>query len=133
MSLFRRFVSLFQRPIAAHLYVGRSGERIARSHLKHLGYRVEGQNRRVGKHDEVDLIAFDPADDALVFVEVKSRSAHSEDFHPELNMDPRKRHALSRAARRYVRDTEYDGGYRMDLLCIASGKVVEHIKDIEWA
>jgi putative endonuclease len=111
--------------------IGRQGEAIARAHLLSLGYEVLGRNIRIGR-DEVDLLARDPEDGTLVFVEVKARRSVHEDYRPELNMTHRKRRAMSRAARAYVAREEYEGGYRMDLICVAAGLVIDHVKELEW-
>ena len=113
--------------------IGAKGEREAAKYLLSLGYELREENVRVGPHDEIDCIAFDPEDRVIVFVEVKARTAESDDFHPELNMTPRKRTALTRAARRWVARKKYEGGYRLDLVCVANGVVLEHLKEIEWA
>ncbi len=111
--------------------VGRQGEAVACGHLLSLGFEVLGKNLRVGR-DEIDLLARDPVDGTLVFVEVKARRSVHEDYRPELNMTERKRRAMSRAARTYVAREEYEGGYRMDLVCVAAGLVVDHVKDVAW-
>ena len=55
---------------------------------------------RLGSRDEIDLVARDG--DELVFIEVKTRK--SEDFgRPVSAVDGEKRHALSRAAIRYLK------------------------------
>lgn len=124
------FPSYDKRP--AHLRVGTDGESIARRYLRRQRYRVLAQNVRVGKHDEVDLIAYDPVDAVLAFVEVKSRAKNDADYAPELNLTPEKRRRISRAARRWIASNDYPGGYRLDLLCIADGSVTAHYRDIEF-
>lgn len=53
-------------------HLGRVGERMAREHLKRLGYRVVAHNHRT-RFGELDLIVCDET--SLVFVEVKARRA----------------------------------------------------------
>lgn len=80
---------------AAHLKAGRWGERRAELFLKKSGYRILGRRVRVGRHDEIDLIA--QRNDTLIFVEVKTRGA--ETFgRPASAVDREKRRKLSRAA-----------------------------------
>ncbi len=68
--------------------------------MKSKGYRILGRRVRVGDRDELDLVARDR--DVLVFVEVKTRK--NEDFgRPLSSVDRKKRHALSRAAVRYLK------------------------------
>ena len=118
-------------PLAAHLQVGRTGEDVAAHYLSAQGYRVLHRNVRLGK-DEIDIIAHDPEDDVMVFAEVKTRSRLSDDFHPELNMRYEKRQKLQRSARRWVAEHDLECGYRIDLLCVAEGKVIDHIKELSW-
>jgi len=53
--------------------IGALGEQLAVDHLCALGWRVLGRNWRC-RYGELDVIAFDPAVAALVFVEVKTRT-----------------------------------------------------------
>jgi len=81
-------------PEAPHLKVGRWGEKKAERFLKKAGYRILGRRVRVGRHDEIDLIA--RQDDTMVFVEVKTRK--NEKFgRPASAVNRDKRHKLSRA------------------------------------
>ena len=80
---------------------GAWGEQLAADYLKQRGYRILGKNVRFGSRCELDLVACSPAPEALVFVEVKTRS--TEDFGRPLSaVDRGKRRALGRAAMRYL-------------------------------
>lgn len=116
--------------LASHLRTGWQGETLATRHLRWLGYRVLQRNVRVGKKDEIDILAYDPIDQVLVFVEVKSR-ARSGEYAPEINVTAEKRIAMSRAARRWMTHHDWDIGYRLDVICVAEGKVVDHYKEVE--
>ncbi len=115
----------------ATIRVGSDGEEMAVRYLRSLGYDVRGRNLKLGR-DEIDILAFDPVDGVLVFAEVKSRAKSSDDFRPDLNLDARKKIALRRAARKWVAQHAYEGGYRLDLVCIAAGQVVDHWKELSW-
>lgn len=98
----------------AHLRTGEWGERLAARQLERKGLKILGRRVRVGRRDELDLVARDGA--TLVFVEVKTRA--SEAFGRGFDaIDARKRKALSRAARRYLQKLkqrpEY---YRFDVV-----------------
>jgi putative endonuclease len=85
---------------AEHLATGKWGEKIAEGFLKKKGMKMLGRRVRLGARDEIDLVARDG--DELVFIEVKTRK--SEDFgRPVSAVDGEKRHALSRAAIRYLK------------------------------
>jgi len=79
---------------------GRWGERQAERLLKKKGICVLGRRIRVGKRDEFDLIARDGQ--VLVFVEVKTRK-NTTFGRPIEAVNKSKRHALSRAAVRYLK------------------------------
>ena len=79
--------------------VGLMGERAAAAHLRQVrGFAVLRSNWRHGR-DEIDLICRDGA--ALVFVEVKTRAAHSLVGGYEA-VNQRKKRALLRASRAYI-------------------------------
>ena len=85
---------------AAHLKTGKWGERLAVRLLKSKGWKIVGERVRVGRHDELDIIADHGG--VLVFVEVKTRK--NEDFgRPISAVNKAKRHRLSRAAIGYLK------------------------------
>lgn len=76
------------------------GEKQAERLLKKKGYRILGRRVKIGRADEIDIVARDG--EILVFVEVKTRA--TEDFgRPISSVDRRKRHATSRAVVGYLR------------------------------
>ena len=52
---------------------GKEGEDLAAGLLNKKGYKILKRNFHFGRVGEIDIIAADPADGFLVFVEVKSR------------------------------------------------------------
>ncbi len=78
-----------------HLKSGRWGEKLAAQFLKKKRYKIIGQRVRVGKRDEIDIIAEHGG--ALIFVEVKTRKNenHGRPF-SAVDKAKRKRH-LSKA------------------------------------
>lgn len=111
--------------------IGIKGEEIAARYFVSIGYDIRGRNVRIGR-DEIDILARDPVDDVIVFAEVKTRSSDSKDFPPELGIDWRKKQCLIHAARTWVNRHHYDRGYRMDLVSVADGKVIGHLKELDW-
>lgn len=97
-----RWLNWFKRaaPGPAHLKTGLWGEAVAVKYLKRQGYRVVGKRVRVGRRDEIDIIA--QRDEVLIFVEVKTR-ADERMGRPVAAVDRRKRDRLGRAAMRYMR------------------------------
>ena len=122
-----------RRPsVPANVKTGRAGEKTAERYLLENGYRIYGRNVRFC-HDEIDIIAWDPVDNVVVFAEVKTRTIHSDDFCPSLNLTHRKRYAMCRAARKWVVEHRWYGGYRLDLLSVAKNIVVQHNKELAWS
>jgi len=91
----RIFPMVGKSPEASHLKLGRWGEKQAERFLKKAGYKILGRRVRVGRHDEIDLIA--RQDDTMVFAEVKTRK--NENYgRPASAVNREKRRKLSRAA-----------------------------------
>lgn len=116
--------------LAPHLLLGREGEDIVERHLRDLGWEIRGRNVRVGRRDEIDVLALEPQDEMLVFVEVKTRNEPSDIFPAQLGAHRRKRQRMLRAARRWVALQDYLGGFRVDLICVEGGRVTRHIRGI---
>ena len=131
MQLLRRLFRL-SPPLAAHLRAGQRGEQAAVAYLKRHGFTIHARNVRIGKHDEIDIVAFDPVDKVIVFAEVKTRTRADPDFRPELNLTRDKRHRMARAARRWIVQHRWQGGYRLDLLCVIGTSVSEHYREVAW-
>jgi len=117
---------------AEHIATGKRGEREAEKYLRKCNYKIIDRNVRVGRRDEMDLIVYDKKENVLVFVEVKARSNVDEDFHPMLNFTYKKRQSFQRAVRLWIARQEYEGGYRMDVICVMGGAVREHIREVAW-
>lgn len=118
---------------AAHLRSGRWGERQAVRYLKARRYDIRGQRVRVGKHDEIDILA--QLRDIMVFVEVKTRK--NEAFgRPAAAVNATKRKRLSRAAVHYLRKHKITSGFiRFDIIEVigAPGGSPPEIRHIENA
>ena len=82
--------------------LGRIAEDHAARYLRSKGYRILQRNYRTPR-GEIDIIA--EHRDALVFVEVKSRTS-TEDFEPRDSVTPGKQHRIAMAAATYVGSVE---------------------------
>ncbi len=125
------FMSVQLKPPTPRAILGKFGENLAAAFLQSLGYNIRGRNIRISR-DEIDILAFDPKDQVLVFAEVKTRKTFSREFSPHMSAGYRKCEKLRRSARRWVTENRYDGGYRLDLVCVAGGKVIDHLKELSW-
>lgn len=111
---------------------GEWGERQAEKALAAGGLAILGRRVRVGRRDEIDLVARDGRE--IVFIEVKTR--RNEDFgRPISAVDRRKRAAASRAALRYLRKARQTGAcFRFDVVEVVGFEggpppTVRHIKN----
>ena len=118
---------------APHLKTGRWGEKQAEGFLKKKGFEIMGRRVRVGRHDEIDLIARDA--DTLIFVEVKTRK--SEVFgRPASAVNREKRRRLSRAAVHFLKKKKWCPPYiRFDVVEVLGqpGEGAPEINHIENA
>jgi putative endonuclease len=93
---------------------GRTGENIAYRHLIRDGFDILERNWRLGKA-EIDIIAKD--EDALVFVEVKTRSTDAFGA-PESFLSPRQAQLIAAAAAAYMEQIGHDWELRFDVISI---------------
>lgn len=113
---------------APHLETGRRGEKQAEQLLKKAGYKIIGRRVRVGKHDEIDLIA--RLDDTVVFVEVKTRK-NEKMGRPASAVNRDKRRKLSRAAVSFLKKRRLRPPYiRFDIVeVIKEPPEIRHIEN----
>jgi putative endonuclease len=99
---------------APHLQSGRWGEQQAARFLRKNKFRVIGRRLRVGRHDELDIVA--EHDGVLVFVEVKTRK--NENYgRPFSAVNREKRKRLSRAAVGFLQKKKLKPAYiRFDVI-----------------
>jgi putative endonuclease len=98
----------------AHLKSGRWGEQRSVRLLKSAGWKICGERVRVGRHDELDIVA--EHEGVLVFVEVKTRK--NENYgRPFSAVNREKRKRLSRAAVGYLKKKKLQPDYiRFDVI-----------------
>jgi putative endonuclease len=119
-----------RKPEAAHLSLGRDGEKLAARHLRRNGYRILHRNFRHRAAGEIDLVCRHGT--VLVFVEVKTRSR--EDFgRPFDAIDRKKRRRIQHGAMAWLRMLDMpDITFRFDAVEVIAGDPPE-IRVIENA
>ncbi len=115
--------------------LGQAGEELATERLRQEGMQIL-ETRWKDHAYEMDVIAFDPVSNEMVFVEVKTRSSGVWG-RPEDAVDRRKIMRCVRAADYYMRSRSIDYPVRFDVFAIVvpnSGKPkVDYIKDAFYA
>ena len=101
---------------AAHLRVGRRGEKIAVAFLRKSGYKLLFRNFRAKCGGEIDLVCRDREAKVLVFVEVKTRTTNLfGDPHEAVTL--RQQDNITRAAKEWLRLLDdADIPYRFDIV-----------------
>ncbi|MFT5422627.1 MAG: putative endonuclease [Phycisphaerales bacterium] len=116
------FLARLTRREAAHLRVGRLGEKAAARHLRQRRYTVLERNTRTAR-GELDLICLAPDRQTVVIVEVKARAlrpgASEDGFRPELHITQAKRAKL-RSLAQSVRQARgwLDRPVRIDVIAV---------------
>ncbi len=120
MSIFKNLLSKTPSPPPAsggNKGTGELGEEVATNFLIARGYRILERNFRC-KGGEVDIIARDPGDKSLVFIEVKARRGLSYGV-PQLAVTPFKQRQISKAALTWLsKNRLHDTNARFDVIAI---------------
>ncbi|MFZ2950403.1 MAG: YraN family protein [Desulfuromonadaceae bacterium] len=134
MSLFERFKTEPppSLPAGGNKGTGELGEEVAANFMIARGYRIVERNFRC-KGGEVDIIARDPGDKSLVFVEVKARTGLSYGV-PQLAVTPFKQRQISKAALTWLSKNKlHDHNARFDVIAIllhtGGQHAIDHIKN----
>ena len=109
--------------------LGRIGEEIAACYIENNGYRIQEKNVRFGKY-ELDIVAFDPSENMIVFIEVKTRTHSSSTYPIHSAMHQRKRTSMRKAVAYWLLKHQYDGLARIDVISVSGGRVIEHLKNL---
>ncbi|MDD2900109.1 MAG: YraN family protein [Desulfuromonadaceae bacterium] len=134
MNLFSRGKTSSPAPTApgGNRGTGELGEELASRFMITRGYRILERNFRC-KGGEVDIIARDPGDESLVFIEVKARRGLTYGV-PQLAVTAFKQRQISKAALTWLnKNRRHDTIARFDVIAILlhtdGTHTVEHIKN----
>lgn len=109
--------------------LGAWGEERARQYLLEFGYQIWDSNLRYKNH-EIDLVAFDPETQEVVFVEVKTR-ANDVKGHASEAVNDKKLRSLQAVAVNYLRSLGVVRAYRFDIVTVTKGEI-EHFENVTW-
>ena len=111
---------MFWQKEKKELSTGEQGEQAAKKFLKKKGFKILAQNYQNAKGKrlgEIDIIAREKGQ--IVFVEVKTRIAESNDVLPEANIDRKKLVRLQKIALFYLREKNWiEKDYRFDAVSV---------------
>ena len=118
---------------------GEWGEAVAVQHLRRHGYEIVDRNSRPVERDErleIDIVAWDRKNDAMVFVEVKQHAAASPYSRRLRSVDKRKRENLRRACNAWRRVNRWHGAFRFDVIEVygvpeGGSPVIDHIEKVD--
>lgn len=124
------------RPLAA--IHGEWGENIASERLRREGLIIVERNSRPLKKDqrlEIDIIAYDPRCDTMVFVEVKQHSYHLFCERRLRSFDERKQRNLRMACAAWRRANSWHGDCRFDVIEVfgtpnSGNPEIDHIQHV---
>ena len=118
---------------------GEWGENEAVAYLRRHGYEIVERNSRPVEKDErleIDLVAWDRKNDAMVFVEVKQHAKPSPYARRLRSVDKRKRENLRRACNAWRRVNRWHGAFRFDVIEVygvpeGGRPVIDHIEQVD--
>ena len=118
---------------------GEWGENEAVAYLRRHGYEIVERNSRPVEKDErleIDLVAWDRKNDAMVFVEVKQHAKPSPYARRLRSVDKRKRENLRRACNAWRRVNRWHGAFRFDVIEVygvpeGGQPVIDHIEKVD--
>jgi putative endonuclease len=134
VSLFKNLLSKTSPapPPTCNKGTGGLGEKVAANFLIARGYRIVERNFCC-KGGEIDIIARDPDDKSLVFIEVKARRGLTYGV-PQLAVTPFKQRQISKAALTWLsKNRLHDTNARFDVIAILlhtdDNHSIDHIKN----
>ena len=118
---------------------GAWGESVAANHLRRAGLEIIDRNTRPVEKDErleIDIVAWDPVRDEMVFVEVKQHARLSAYARRLRSVTRRKKLNLRRACNAWRRVNKWAGAVRFDVVEVygipGEGQpYVDHISNVE--
>ena len=125
-------------PVNVGVRNGTWGEDVAAEHLRRSGFQIVDRNTCPAAKDrrlEIDIVAWDPKSDAMVFVEVKQHATMSPYSRRLSRVDRRKKENLRRACNAWRRTNKWRGCFRFDVIEVygtpdGGRPVIDHIERV---
>lgn len=125
-------------PVNVGVRHGAWGEEVAACYLRRAGFQIIDRNSCPVAKDrrlEIDIVAWDPESDAMVFVEVKQHAKMSPYARRISRIDRRKKQNLRRACTAWRLANKWHGSFRFDVIEIygtpeGGRPVVDHIEKV---
>lgn len=108
-------------------------------HLMRRGWRILGRNVHPCRRDrrcELDIIAYAPSENSVVFIEVKTHRRHSPYANRLWAVDANKKRNLFRASANWLMRRHWHGNFRFDVVEIygdresGSAPEIDHIENV---
>lgn len=115
---------------------GAWGENVAVERLRLEGLEIVDRNVRPcrDRRLEIDIVAYDRAADAMVFVEVKQHASHAEAERRIRSVDGAKMQLLRTACSAWRRNNRWQGGYRFDVVEVfgvpGTRPEIDHVRQV---
>jgi Holliday junction resolvase-like predicted endonuclease len=116
---------------------GEWGEELSAEYLRCRGYEIIERNARPVKKDhrlEIDIVAYDRQNEAMVFVEVKQHASHSPYEKRLRSVNKHKKINLLRACNAWRWKNAWNGNFRFDVIEVygkIGGEVeIDHISHV---
>jgi len=118
---------------------GEWGEGVAANFLAGRGWRIIGRRVRPCRLDrrcEIDIVAFEPAANRVVFVEVKTHAVRSRYATRIWGVDRRKKRVLLRACATWIKRSKWHGNFRFDVVEVygshdsADPPAIDHVENV---
>ena len=118
---------------------GAWGEDVAAEYLRRGGFEIIERSTQPVRDDqrlEIDIVAWDPVRDEMVFVEVKQHATPTDYSRRLRSIDRQKRANLRRACNAWRRVNKWRGSFRFDVIEIygtpdGGRPVIDHIEKVD--
>lgn len=113
--------------------LGKKGEVLVEGFLIEKGYLILDQNYQK-REGEIDLVAYDPKQEEIVFIEVKTRKKRNFGY-PEEAVTDKKLRKMEVVAQAWLEENEKtEEAWRLDVVALELGKKIQitHLENVSF-